>query len=138
MATARRLAADLDTPVLLIEAEPFEHKGKFWTVKSPPLMYGFLKPHIAPLQRPHPPIGVAGLSKGSDTLKLAGEHNVRNALAGDDVIPISVQPDGQAEARGVAVGGDDDGRGDGERLAGAPPAGCPQPVPMPAALARYR
>ena len=26
-----------------------------------------------PLQTPHPPIGVAGLSKGSDTLKLAGE-----------------------------------------------------------------
>jgi alkanesulfonate monooxygenase SsuD/methylene tetrahydromethanopterin reductase-like flavin-dependent oxidoreductase (luciferase family) len=37
-------------------------------------MYGFLKPHIRPLQRPHPPIGVAGLSKGSDTLKLAGER----------------------------------------------------------------
>jgi alkanesulfonate monooxygenase SsuD/methylene tetrahydromethanopterin reductase-like flavin-dependent oxidoreductase (luciferase family) len=26
------------------------------------------------LQRPHPPIGVAGLSKNSDTLKMAGEH----------------------------------------------------------------
>ena len=36
-------------------------------------MFGFLKPHIKPLQAPHPPIGVAGLSKGSDTLKLAGE-----------------------------------------------------------------
>ena len=37
-------------------------------------MYGFLKPHIKPLQKPFPPIGVAGLSKGSDTLKLAGER----------------------------------------------------------------
>ena len=27
-----------------------------------------------PLQAPHPPIGVAGLSKNSDTLKLAGER----------------------------------------------------------------
>src|SRR5258707_1464199 len=33
----------------------------------------FLKPQLKPLQAPHPPIGVAGLSKGSDTLKLAGE-----------------------------------------------------------------
>lgn len=56
------------------ETEPFEHVGKFWTVKGPAEMYGFLKPHIKPLQRPHPPIGVAGLSKGSDTLKLAGER----------------------------------------------------------------
>ena len=37
-------------------------------------MFGFLKPHIKPLQQPHPPIGVAGLSKNSDTLKMAGEH----------------------------------------------------------------
>jgi len=37
-------------------------------------MFGFLKPHIKPLQQPHPPIGVAGLSKNSDTLKLAGER----------------------------------------------------------------
>ncbi len=54
--------------------DPFVHAGKFWTVKNPELMYGFLKPHIKPLQKPHPPIGVAGLSKGSDTLKLAGER----------------------------------------------------------------
>jgi len=48
-------------------------KGKFWHVTKPDTMFGFLKPHIKPLQTPHPPIGVAGLSKGSDTLKLAGE-----------------------------------------------------------------
>ena len=33
-----------------------------------------LRPHIKPFQKPHPPIGVAGVSKGSDTLKLAGER----------------------------------------------------------------
>src|SRR5262245_47344016 len=54
--------------------EPFEHVGNFWTVRNPEVMYGFLKPHIKPLQKPFPPIGVAGLSKGSDTLKLAGER----------------------------------------------------------------
>ncbi len=37
-------------------------------------MFGFLKPHLKPLQKPHPPIGVAGLSRNSDTLKMAGEH----------------------------------------------------------------
>src|SRR5436853_5731488 len=30
--------------------------------------------HIRPFQKPHPPIGVAGVSAGSETLKLAGEH----------------------------------------------------------------
>jgi len=53
--------------------EPFDYKGKYWHVTKPDTMFGFLKPHIKPLQAPHPPIGVAGLSKGSDTLKLAGE-----------------------------------------------------------------
>ena len=56
------------------EEAPWTHKGKFWTVTKPDTMFDFLKPHIKPLQAPHPPIGVAGLSKGSDTLKLAGER----------------------------------------------------------------
>jgi len=54
--------------------EPFHHAGKYWKVDRPDTMFGFLKPHLKPLQRPHPPIGVAGLSKNSDTLKLAGER----------------------------------------------------------------
>lgn len=53
--------------------EPFEYAGYYWTVRAPEEMYGFLRPHLKPKQAPHPPIGVAGLSKGSDTLKLAGE-----------------------------------------------------------------
>jgi alkanesulfonate monooxygenase SsuD/methylene tetrahydromethanopterin reductase-like flavin-dependent oxidoreductase (luciferase family) len=52
----------------------FEYRGKFWNVAKPETMFGFLKPHIKPLQQPHPPIGVAGLSTNSDTLKMAGEH----------------------------------------------------------------
>ncbi|MGQ0699271.1 MAG: LLM class flavin-dependent oxidoreductase [Panacagrimonas sp.] len=54
--------------------EPFTFEGKYWTVSRPPEMFGLLKPHIKPVQLPHPPIAVAGLSKGSDTLKLAGER----------------------------------------------------------------
>ena len=51
----------------------FDYDGKFWKVAKPEPMFGFLHPHIKPLQKPHPPIGVAGFSKNSDTLKLAGE-----------------------------------------------------------------
>lgn len=54
--------------------EPFHYAGKYWRVDRPETMFGFLKPHIRPVQAPHPPIGVAGLSKRSDTLKLAGER----------------------------------------------------------------
>ena len=56
------------------EDAPWTYTGKFWTVNKPDTMFDFLKPHLKPVQAPHPPIGVAGLSKGSDTLKLAGER----------------------------------------------------------------
>src|SRR5262249_54540038 len=55
-------------------AEPFDYKGKFWHVSKTGPMFETLRPHIEPFQKPHPPIGVAGLSKTSDTLKLAGER----------------------------------------------------------------
>jgi alkanesulfonate monooxygenase SsuD/methylene tetrahydromethanopterin reductase-like flavin-dependent oxidoreductase (luciferase family) len=65
----------LDMILRLWSDEPsFEQKGKFWTIAKPEPMFGFLRPHIYPLQKPHPPIGVAGFSKQSDTLKLAGER----------------------------------------------------------------
>ena len=40
----------------------------------PKPMLGTLKHHLKPFQKPHPPIGIAGFSPGSDTLKLAGER----------------------------------------------------------------
>src|SRR5213592_725871 len=65
----------LDLILRLWSDEPeFDHKGKYWHVTKTGTMIDTLKPHIAPLQKPHPPIGVAGVSKGSDTLKLAGER----------------------------------------------------------------
>lgn len=54
--------------------QPFEHEGRFWTVNRPGTMANTLKHHITPFQTPHPPIGVAGLSANSDTLKFAGER----------------------------------------------------------------
>jgi alkanesulfonate monooxygenase SsuD/methylene tetrahydromethanopterin reductase-like flavin-dependent oxidoreductase (luciferase family) len=35
---------------------------------------GLLQHHIKPLQKPYPPIGVAGINYKSDSLKLAGEY----------------------------------------------------------------
>src|SRR6266702_8709433 len=65
----------LDIILRLWSDEPeFDYQGKFWHVTKTGTMLHTLRPHIKPLQRPHPPIGVAGLSKGSDTLKLAGER----------------------------------------------------------------
>jgi alkanesulfonate monooxygenase SsuD/methylene tetrahydromethanopterin reductase-like flavin-dependent oxidoreductase (luciferase family) len=37
-------------------------------------MIDTLKFHIKPYQKPYPPIGIAGASPGSDTLKIAGEN----------------------------------------------------------------
>ncbi len=68
-----REALDIILRLWSDEAE-FDYKGKFWHVTKGAEMFGFLRPHLAPLQQPHPPIGVAGLSKNSDTLKLAGER----------------------------------------------------------------
>jgi alkanesulfonate monooxygenase SsuD/methylene tetrahydromethanopterin reductase-like flavin-dependent oxidoreductase (luciferase family) len=53
---------------------PFTIRGKYWTVTKPDTMYESLRTHMKPVQLPHPPIGVTGLSKNSDTLKLAGER----------------------------------------------------------------
>ena len=52
---------------------PYTYEGKFWSATLPETMFGTLKPHLRPLQQPHPRIGIAGLSRNSDTLKLAGE-----------------------------------------------------------------
>jgi alkanesulfonate monooxygenase SsuD/methylene tetrahydromethanopterin reductase-like flavin-dependent oxidoreductase (luciferase family) len=51
-----------------------EYKGRYWNVSVPNPMMRSLRHHIKPFQMPHPPIGVAGMSPGSDTLKLAGER----------------------------------------------------------------
>lgn len=60
---------------LWTEEGPFEFRGKYWSMnKIGEVLNGVLKPHIYPYQKPHPPIGIAGLSPGSETLKLAGER----------------------------------------------------------------
>ena len=41
----------------------FTHEGKFWTVTKPEPMFGVLRAHLKPLQKPYPPIGVAGFRR---------------------------------------------------------------------------
>jgi len=53
---------------------PFQYKGKYWSVNIPDTMLGTLKYFLTPYQKPHPPIGVASVSSGSETLKIAGER----------------------------------------------------------------
>ena len=56
---------------------PFHYKGKYWIFDIPdPKDYEFatLKTFLGPYQKPHPPIGVAAASPGSQTLRIAGER----------------------------------------------------------------
>ena len=67
----------LDIILRLWSDEPqFDYKGKYWHVTKTGTMFDTLKPHIVPFQKPHPPIGVAGLSKGSDTPQAGGRARV--------------------------------------------------------------
>ena len=56
------------------EKPGWSYHGKYWKAAVPNPMGMGLERHIRPLQQPHPPIGVAGLSAPSPTLELAGEH----------------------------------------------------------------
>ncbi len=57
------------------DPKPGVYEGKYWrfTIPEPVDDYG-LRFHVKPYQKPHPPIGVAGVSAKSDTLALAGER----------------------------------------------------------------
>jgi alkanesulfonate monooxygenase SsuD/methylene tetrahydromethanopterin reductase-like flavin-dependent oxidoreductase (luciferase family) len=99
----------LDIILKMWTEEKFDHKGKFWHVTKGDEMFGFLRPHIKPLQTPHPPIGVAGLSKNSDTLKMAGEFgympmslNLNPAYVGShwDAVEEGARKSGRTPDRG--------------------------------------
>jgi alkanesulfonate monooxygenase SsuD/methylene tetrahydromethanopterin reductase-like flavin-dependent oxidoreductase (luciferase family) len=51
----------------------WKQEGKYWKIAVPNPIEPRLERHILPLQQPHPPIGVAGLSSPSPTLEMAGE-----------------------------------------------------------------
>ena len=60
---------------LWTEKDAFVHDGKFWQFEVPqPMPEVPLYHHLRPYQDPYPPIAVAGLHKGSETLVTAGER----------------------------------------------------------------
>ena len=73
----RSMARDAVDVVLKIWDDPepgvYEHKWWRFTIPEPmdEIGLGF---HLKPYQKPHPPIGVAGVSPNSETLRLAGER----------------------------------------------------------------
>ena len=76
--------------VLELWADPqpglYEHKYWRFTVPTPVEEYG-LRFHMKPYQKPHPPIGVAGVSPKSDTLVLAGERGyIPRSI---NIVPVS-------------------------------------------------
>ena len=54
--------------------EEGEWKTSHWHFKVPPRTDFGLGLHLRPFQQPHPPIGVAGVSSGSESLGLASER----------------------------------------------------------------
>ncbi|MDH4147613.1 MAG: LLM class flavin-dependent oxidoreductase [Acidimicrobiia bacterium] len=56
------------------EEPGWTYEGKHWKAAVPHPIEPLLQRHITPLQKPHPPIGVAGLSSPSPTLEVAGEN----------------------------------------------------------------
>jgi alkanesulfonate monooxygenase SsuD/methylene tetrahydromethanopterin reductase-like flavin-dependent oxidoreductase (luciferase family) len=83
--------------------EPFEYKGEFWTVNRIDTMLETLKFHIKPYQQPHPPIGIAGVTPGSDTLKIAGEHGFMPMSL--NISPTYLASHWQAVCEGAAKAG---------------------------------
>ncbi len=73
----REMTAEaIDMIMQMWTEEPgWKQEGKYWTSSVPNGMPDLeLVQHLKPVQEPHPPIGVAGLSSPSPTLELAGEN----------------------------------------------------------------
>ena len=61
----------------------FKYEGKYWNVHiPPPLIEGNYCHHMHTFTKPHPPIGMAVITPGSDTIKFAGSHGF---------MPLSIQ-----------------------------------------------
>ncbi|BCJ88541.1 LLM class flavin-dependent oxidoreductase [Effusibacillus dendaii] len=83
----RRMTAEALDIMLKVwtEQAPFEYRGNYWKFNMIEPMFDLLKHHIFPYQKPYPPIGIAGLSPGSETLKMAGERGfIPMSLGGND------------------------------------------------------
>jgi alkanesulfonate monooxygenase SsuD/methylene tetrahydromethanopterin reductase-like flavin-dependent oxidoreductase (luciferase family) len=82
----------LDLMTTLWTRGPVEFKGEFWSSGAAQSDLPGLGYHLAPFQRPHPPIAIAGLTPGSENHKLAGEK-------GYIPVSLSVSPDASITAQ---------------------------------------
>lgn len=51
-----------------------DYKGKYWSVDRTDNPESLHTSHVYPLQKPHPPMAIAGFSPQSPSLKVAGKH----------------------------------------------------------------
>jgi alkanesulfonate monooxygenase SsuD/methylene tetrahydromethanopterin reductase-like flavin-dependent oxidoreductase (luciferase family) len=59
------------------EPGPWRHEGEYWTCENVgpnPPEHPVLSHHLYPLQKPHPPIALAGITPTSGSLKMCGER----------------------------------------------------------------
>jgi alkanesulfonate monooxygenase SsuD/methylene tetrahydromethanopterin reductase-like flavin-dependent oxidoreductase (luciferase family) len=71
--TREMMAESLDIIQRIWTSEkPTAFDGKYWKLGAPPYDEFLRGPHLRPLQQPHPPIALAGLSPNSGTLYEAG------------------------------------------------------------------
>jgi alkanesulfonate monooxygenase SsuD/methylene tetrahydromethanopterin reductase-like flavin-dependent oxidoreductase (luciferase family) len=73
----RKMAREAVELILKIwdDPKPGVYESKYWKFEIPEPNDSFnLRFHVKPYQKPHPPIGVAGVSPNSETLLLAGER----------------------------------------------------------------
>jgi alkanesulfonate monooxygenase SsuD/methylene tetrahydromethanopterin reductase-like flavin-dependent oxidoreductase (luciferase family) len=83
-------ALDLITQLWTDGASDFQ--GEFWSMGEPRTAVAGLGFHLAPYQKPHPPVAIAGLTTGSSNHELAGEK-------GYIPVSLSVSPDASLTAR---------------------------------------
>jgi alkanesulfonate monooxygenase SsuD/methylene tetrahydromethanopterin reductase-like flavin-dependent oxidoreductase (luciferase family) len=69
-----------------------DFEGEFWSMGAPRGGLPGLGYHLAPYQRPHPPIATAGLTAGSENHNLAGEK-------GYIPVSLSISPDASITAQ---------------------------------------
>ena len=105
-------AESIDIILNMWSQEPgWKHEGTYWTASVPVGMPEIgLVQHLKPVQQPHPPIGVAGLSSPSPTLELAGEHGWLPLSL--NLNPGYVKGHWDSYAAGAARGGHQVHRGD--------------------------
>lgn len=65
-------AIDIMVSIWTRVEEPWEHRGRFWTVANP-APQGAYRPWLRPFQRPHPPVAIASVSPESPSMRYAGE-----------------------------------------------------------------